>query len=135
MTPAELTAHIHRGLPLTAAWEIEVLAAGDGTATLRMPANPALLRPGPTVSGPALMGLADVAIWVALTAATEGHEDALTSTLSTTFLRPAGTGAIRAEARLVRHGRRSLYAEVWLFDEGSSQPCAHVTSSWIKPGA
>jgi len=133
MTPAELTAHIHRGLPLTASWGIEVLSAGDGKATLRLPANPDLLRPGPTVSGPALMGLADVAIWVALTAVTEGREDALTSNLSTTFMRPAGAGAVRAEARLVRHGRRSLYAEVWLFSEGAAEPCAHVTSSWTRP--
>nr|WP_305123290.1 PaaI family thioesterase [Roseomonas sp. GC11] len=117
---------------MAAEWGIEVVSAGAGAAVLRLPPRAALLRPGPTVSGPALMGLADIAIWAAAMADTEGEQDALTGTLTASFLRPAGSGAVLAEARLVRQGRRTLYAEVWLRAEGSAQPCAHVTSTWLR---
>lgn len=134
MTLDQLAQRIREGLPLVADWKIALLSAGDGMAVLRLPPDPRLLRPGPTVSGPALMGLADVAIWAAVLAADDGTADALTGTLSASFLRPAGAGAVLAEARLHRQGRRSLYAEVWLRAEGSDRPCAHVTSTWMRAG-
>ena len=96
---------MRRGVPLAADWEIEVLAAEAGTALVRLPAKPVLLRPGNTVSGPALMGLADVAMWAALLSTTEGRDDSVTSTMTVNFLRPAGSGAVLAEARMVKRGR------------------------------
>ncbi len=135
MTPAALTALMQQGLRLTADWGIEVLSAADGRAVLRLPPNPALWRPGPTLSGPALMGLADVAIWAAVMASGAQEGDALTANLSIHFLRPAGTAAVLAEARLVREGRRSVYAEVWLRAEHDERPCAHVTSGWLRTGS
>ena len=41
-------------------------AIGEGTAVLRMPASERQLRPGGTVSGPAMMALADAAMYAAL---------------------------------------------------------------------
>jgi uncharacterized protein (TIGR00369 family) len=134
MTPAALTAALYEGLPLAQDWAVEVVSAGSGAALLRLPANPRLQRPGPTLSGPALMGLADMAMWIALLSETGGRDTALTVTLSTSFLRAAGAGAVLAEARIIRQGRASLYAEVWLRAEGTEKPCAHVTSTWLKVG-
>ena len=79
---AELQAIIHRGVPLAEAWGIELLAAEAGTAVVRLPAQPLLLRPGNTVSGPALMGLADVAMWAALLSVSAGRDESVTSTMT-----------------------------------------------------
>ena len=67
---SEMQRLVHEGVPLAAAWGVEVLSAAEGVATLRLPHRDDLLRPGGTVSGPALMGLADVAMWVALVSLT-----------------------------------------------------------------
>lgn len=66
LSVAEMQRVVREGVPLAAAWGVEVLSAAEGVATLRLPHHEDLLRPGGTVSGPALMGLADVAMWAAL---------------------------------------------------------------------
>lgn len=134
MDVAEIEAIIHAGVPLAAQWRIGVLEAAAGGAVVRLPADPMLLRPGETVSGPALMGLADVAFWAALLGASGGRDLSVTATMAMTFLRPAGSGAVLAEARVIKRGRRLLYGEVWLRAEAAIDPCAHATASWAALG-
>lgn len=135
MTPAALQGRIRAGLPLAAAWGVEVLEAEAGRAVLRLPRDPLLLRPGETVSGPALMGLADMAMWAALLTLSEGRDESLTAQLAIAFLRPAGPGPVLAEARVMRRGRLLAYGEVLLRAEGAAAPAAHVTTSWaaVRP--
>jgi len=127
---AEIQAIIRAGVPLAADWEVEVLAAEDGAALVRLPARPVLLRPGNTVSGPALMGLADVAMWAALLSTTGGRDDSVTSTMTVNFLRPAGSGPVLAEARLVKQGRRQVFGEILIRAEGSDDLATHITTTW-----
>jgi uncharacterized protein (TIGR00369 family) len=127
---AELTERVRTGVPLAGAWGVEVLSFAAGEAVLRLPHHEDLLRPGGTVSGPALMGLADVAMWVALLSLTGGKDDSLTANLSITFLRPPAPRAVLAEARVIKKGRTLSYGEVLLRAEGEDAPCAHVTTSW-----
>jgi uncharacterized protein (TIGR00369 family) len=130
ITPEEMQRIVRDGVPLARAWGVEVLAAADGTATLRLPAREDLLRPGGTVSGPALMGLADVAMWAALLSLTGGVDESLTANLAITFLRPTGNHPVIAEARVVKKGRTLSYGEVTLRAEGEAAPAAHVTTTW-----
>jgi uncharacterized protein (TIGR00369 family) len=130
MTLAQMQARVREGVPLAAAWEIEVLSFGTGLAVLRLPFRADLLRPGGTVSGPALMGLADVAMWVALLSLTEGRDESLTASLAITFLRPPPPRPVLAEARVIKRGRTLSYGEITLRAEGAAEPCAHVTTSW-----
>jgi uncharacterized protein (TIGR00369 family) len=116
---------------LTAALRVEVLAVGQGTAELRLPASPSLLRPGGTISGPALMGLADMAMWAALLSLTGGEDESLTSNLGITFLRPPGARAVIAAARVIKRGRAITYGEILMRAEDSEAACAHVTTSWV----
>ena len=132
MTLEELTARLHKGVPLAGALGIEVLSAGPEEAVLRLPPSALSLRPGGTASGPALMTLADVGIWVPLLVATGGGDETRTAQLQIAFLRPAGADGVLAEVRIVRRGRNSLYAEVWMRGEGQDKPCAHATSSWLR---
>jgi uncharacterized protein (TIGR00369 family) len=130
LTVTEMQALVREGVPLAGAWGVEVLGFADGAAMLRLPHREDLLRPGGTVSGPALMGLADVAMWVALLSLTGGKDESLTASLSITFLRPPAPRAVIAEAKVIRKGRTLSYGEVMLRSEGEAAPCAHVTTSW-----
>lgn len=128
-SPEAIQAVVHRGVPLAAAWGVEVLAAAGGTATCRLPWQEALLRPGGTVSGPALMGLADVAMWAALLGVTGGKDESLTTSLTIHFLRRLAPGAVLAEARVLKRGR-IIVGEVLIRSDGSDEIAAHVTTSW-----
>jgi uncharacterized protein (TIGR00369 family) len=129
-TPEALDAIIAEGVPLVAGWGVQVLAAASGAATLRLPFRPDLLRPGETVSGPALMGLADVAMWAALLSLTGGRDESVTSTMTVNFLRPLGPNAAIAEARIVKRGRRMIFGEVLIRAEGGEETCTHITTTW-----
>lgn len=132
LSTAALQARMRALLPLAESWAVEVLDAQGGTARLRLPPRPDLLRPGGTVSGPALMGLADMAMWAALLGITQGEDRSLTSNLSIHFLRRLAPGPVIAEARLLKSKGRFLYGEVLIYAEGATEPAAHVTSSWIS---
>lgn len=135
-SPAEIEVIVHRGVPLAAAWGVEVVQAEGGTATCRLPWREELLRPGGTVSGPALMGLADVAMWAALLGVTGGRDESLTTSLTIHFLRRLAPGPVLAEARLLRRGRL-IVGEVLIRSEASEEIAAHVTTQWaaVSPAA
>lgn len=129
-TPTALDAIIAEGVPLVSGWGAQVLAAADGAATVRLPYRADLLRPGNTVSGPAIMGLADVAMWAALLSLTGGRDESVTSTMTVNFLRQAGPNPVIAEARIIKRGRRAIFGEVIIRAEGSDDICTHVTTTW-----
>jgi uncharacterized protein (TIGR00369 family) len=133
-SPAAIQAIVYRGVPLAAAWGIEVVQAAGGTATCRLPWQDALLRPGGTVSGPALMGLADVAMWAALLGVTGGRDESLTTSLTIHFMRRLPPGAVVAEARLLKRGR-IIVGEVLIRSEASTEIAAQVTTSWAAVSA
>ena len=128
---AELTRIVRWGVPLADQWGIEVIHAEEGVAHLRLPASPLLLRPGNTVSGPAIMGLVDVAMWAALLTTTQGRDNSVTSSMNVNFLRPAGPGPIVAEARIVKGGKRMLYGEIVVRAEDRDEIAAHCTTHWV----
>lgn len=132
---AAIQAIIRRGVPLAESWRIEVLAAAHGTARVRLPRDPLLLRPGDTVSGPAIMGLADIAFWAALLGSTAGRDDSVTASMTVNFLRPVGPGPTIADARLLKRGRRLLFGEVLIRAEATTDPAVHVTTTWTVIGS
>lgn len=71
-----------------------------------MPIDPATVRPGPPVSGPAMMAVGDVSAWVALQSVLGPAQIAGTSNLTVSFLRPAGLADLACDCRVLRAGRR-----------------------------
>lgn len=132
MSPAEIEAIIHRGVPLGAAWGVRVLEASPTGAILELPHHPSLLRPGNTVSGPAIMGLADMAMWAVLLAASGGEDESLTANMHVNFLRPCGPGPILARARLLKASGRSRFGEVLITPADATEVAVHVTTSWVR---
>ncbi len=128
MTLTALTARLQAGVPLAQLLGIEAIALSP--LTLRMPPAPLALRPGGTVSGPALMALADVAMWAALLVAHGGEDRSRTTQLAIQFLRPSPPGPVIAEPRILKPGRTLIYGEVWIRGESEDRPAAHVTTQW-----
>jgi uncharacterized protein (TIGR00369 family) len=112
-------------------FQVERLAA-DG-ATVRLPWRPALLRPGGTVAGPALMALADFAVYAALLARIGRVPLAVTTNLSINFLRKPGAGDLLAEAGLLKLGKRLAVGEVTIAPAAGGEPVAHAVATYSIP--
>ena len=98
-----------------------------------MTATAADLRPGGTVSGPAMFALADCAYYMA-TLALVGRE-ALTVTTSAAidFMRKPAPGGLVAEARVLKLGRSLSVGDVLIFSEGVEGPVARASLTYSIP--
>jgi len=114
--------------------QMKIESVGVRRARVRLGFDPRNLRPGGTVSGPAMFTLADFTIYVALIATLgEAGIPAVTSNLSINFLlRPEPVDVI-ADANLLRIGRRLAYAEVALHSDGREEMIAHATGNYAIP--
>jgi uncharacterized protein (TIGR00369 family) len=117
------------------AWEqgfrVERLVAG--AARVRMPIATLHLRPGGTVSGPAMMGLADYTMYALVLSRVGPQKLAVTTNLNANFLRRPLPRDLIAEGRLIKLGRRLAYGEVTICSEGDDEPVCHVTSTYSLP--
>ena len=93
-------------LPLAFQLGFRAETIGDGAATVRMPFDDAILRPGGTISGPAMMGLTDFAMYAALMGAIGPVELAVTTNLNINFLRRPGQADVIADCRVLKLGKR-----------------------------
>ncbi len=79
---AELETLIREGVPLVGSYGVTVESVGAGTIRLRMPYREDFIRPGGTVTGPALFGLADVALYGAVLSLIGRVELAVTTSMT-----------------------------------------------------
>lgn len=79
-------------------------------------ADPGNLRPGGTVSGPALFGLADVGVYLAVLSMIGPQALAVTTSASIDFMRkpPAGVEVL-AEVELLKLGRKLAVGDARMF--------------------
>ena len=110
-----------------------VEAVGPMSARLRMDDQPRHRRPGGTLSGPAMMTLADLALYVAILANVGPVPLAVTTSLSFNFLRKPAPRALVAECRLLKLGRRLAVGEVALTSAGEADLCCHATGTYAIP--
>lgn len=99
--------------------------------TLRIPASSNLNRMGGTMSGQAIMALADTALVFAVAASAGDFVNMTTVNLQTSFLRPVKDSELFADARIVKPGRTIMYGEVILHTGNADKPVGHVTSSYM----
>lgn len=93
------------------------------------------LRPGGTIAGPVMMGLADAALYALVLSRIGPVELAVTTNLSINFLRRPAPGDVIADARMLKLGKRLAIGEVSLYSESGSEedPIAHVTGTYSIP--
>jgi uncharacterized protein (TIGR00369 family) len=135
MSVAELTGFLLHEFPQTfGSGEITVESADGETCLLRQRYSDKMLRPGGTVSGPTLMGLADCAMYVVLLSAIGPVALAVTTSLNINFLRKGEPGHdVLASARLMKLGKRLAVGQIDLLSGRSPDPIAHATATYSIP--
>jgi uncharacterized protein (TIGR00369 family) len=94
------------------------------------------LRPGGTVSGPAMFSLADVSVYLAILAMIGPEALAVTTNCSIDFMRkPAADRDLLARAQLLKLGRALAVGDVLLFSEGLPEPVARASLTYSIPPA
>lgn len=106
---------------------------GFGLCRIRQRFLKELLRPGGTISGPTMMRLADVSVYIALLSAVGWTPLAVTTQLSIHFLRKPGPADLIAEGRLLKRGKRLVVGEVLIYTDGQEEMVAHATSTYAMP--
>jgi len=134
MTAAELETRLARDFPQgNYGKRVRIEAVGPMTARLRYSANEKNLRPGGTVSGPTLMGLADGAMYVAILANIGWVPLAVTTSLTINFLRKPSLGDLVAECKLIKLGKQLVVGEVALYSDGDDAMVAHSVVTYSIP--
>lgn len=135
MTVPELEAFLRKEFPqMYRGSSIAILHADGRTCRIREAYHEGMLRPGGTVSGPTLMALADVAMYVVLLSAIGPVGLAVTTNLTINFLSKAPAGHdLVAEAKLLKLGKRLAVGEVGLYSAAAAEPVAHVTATYSIP--
>jgi uncharacterized protein (TIGR00369 family) len=135
MSVAELEQFLRAEFPQSfGSGDTRIETADGETCRLRQRYSDQMLRPGGTISGPTLMGLADCAMYVVLLSAIGPVALAVTTNLAINFLRKGVPGHdVIAQARLLKLGKRLAVGEVMLFSASSPDPIAHVTATYSIP--
>lgn len=122
-------------LPFAVVYGFSVEKLAPGSAVVRAPYSNEFLRPGGTIAGPVMMGLADYAVYAAVLTKIGREELAVTTNLNINFLRRPQPGDLIGEARLIKLGKRLAVGEVELYVDGESDMVAHVTATYSIPPA
>jgi acyl-coenzyme A thioesterase PaaI-like protein len=130
-TKAEIVEFLARELPKN---RCRVEEVGNASATVIHDVGLDELRPGGTVSGPVLMTVADVALYVAILGEIGIVPLAVTTNLNINFLRrPAAGKAIIGACKLIKFGRVLAVGEVLLYSQGASELVAHAVGTYSIP--
>jgi len=113
--------------------EMEIISVGPGTCTMRLPFYQKNLRPGGTLSGPAMFALADVGLYVVILAHIGPVGLAVTTNMTINFLNRPNPQALIAECQLLKMGKRLAVGEVRLFTEDDNSLVAHATGTYSIP--
>lgn len=133
MTADELQAFLTSDFGQVAA-DFVVESAGVEGITLRLAVEERHLRPGGTVSGPAIFALADVAMYLAILARIGPKALTVTTNCSIDFMRkPAAGRDLRAVARVLKLGRSLAVGDVMVFSDGVAEPVARAGLTYSIP--
>lgn len=133
MSAEELEEFLSQSFPQSHDPGLRVESVDGGTTRVRLKFHERHLRPGGTISGPTLMMMADVAMFIAVLAEIGPVALAVTTNLNINFLRkPAATDVI-ATARLLKLGARLAIGEVFLHSDDEGEPVAHATVTYSIP--
>ncbi len=111
-----------------------IVSVGGRAATVKIEVGFGDLRPGGTISGPTMMALADVALYIAILGEIGIVPLAVTTSLSFNFLRkPKANCNLIGVCKLLQLGRLLAVGEVSLYSEGDDEPVAHAVGTYAIP--
>ncbi|WP_170769721.1 PaaI family thioesterase [Ruegeria lacuscaerulensis] len=129
----ELTAYMKQVFPqVHRDFVVEDLT--EDTITMRLVVEDRHLRPGGTVSGPSMFGLADVCVYAIILARKGRQSLAVTTGCSMDFMRkPDGDQDMIARCTLLKLGKALAVGDVLMYSEGSDKPVARATMTYSLP--
>ena len=114
--------------------EYAVEEVSSEALTLRLVVAERHLRPGGTVSGPAMFGLADVAAYLAILARIGPVALAVTTNCSIDFMRkPAAGKDLLCVARVLKLGRTLAVVDTLIYSEGAKDPVTRSSLTYSIP--
>ena len=122
-------------LPFAETMGLELQSIDEDGVWMRARYSEKFLRPGGTIAGPVMMGLADAAIYALVLSRIGPVELAVTTSLSINFLRKPAPGDILARATPLKFGKRLVIGEVAMYSAGegdsidTEQMVAHATAT------
>ena len=134
MTCEDLNAYLNEVFPQLNGPEhrdYTVTAVGPGTATVQLMASEKHLRPGNTVSGPALFTLADIGGYACVLSHVGGEALAVTTNLNINFMRKAEAGVIDGHCRILKLGKALMVFDIDIVADGHT--VAHATGTYSIP--
>ena len=135
MTVDEVNQLIEREFPqlneVTASYK--ATAVFPGGCVVRLNAGEKHLRPGGTVSGPALFTLADIGGYVCVLS--HGGPDALsvTTNLNINFVRKTGIGPVDGHCRILKLGKSLMVFDIDIVAGPDQHTVAHATGAYSIP--
>jgi len=112
---------------------VKATEIGDGTATLMIPYDAKMLRPGGTMSGPTMMMLADACMYAVVLSEIGIVKLAVTTNLNINFLRKPEPRDLIAKGSMLKCGKRLAVMAVDLYAAGSDDLVAHTTGTYSIP--
>ena len=114
--------------------EFHVEDVCEGKVTLRLLVNEKHLRPGGTVSGPAMFSLADVTAYMLTLAHIGPRALAVTTNCSIDFMRKPSSGVdLIAFGRLLKIGKTLSVCDVFIHSEGCEKVVARASLTYSIP--
>lgn len=128
-----LNAFLQRMFPQIAG-QITVEAAEPERLIARLIVSEAHLRPGGTVSGPAMFALADVAIYLSILSRIGEVALAVTTNASIDFMRKPEAGRdLLCDCRILKLGRTLAVGDCLIRSEGAPEPVARCAMTYAIP--
>lgn len=130
---AGLRAFLEEHYPRALDFPVTIGEPEGATLTVTLAVSEAMLRPGGTVSGPTLMTLADVAMYLLVVSRLGPVALAVTTSLHIDFLRRPAPRPVLARAELLKLGRSLAVGRVVMYSDGDPQPIAHASLTYSIP--
>ena len=133
MSIEELHVFLEREFPEIGWMGVRVERVDERRISVRLPAHPSNLRPGGTISGPAMMTLVDLGMDLLVLAQIGPVPLAVTTNLNIDFLRKPPPGELRAEGELLKLGRRMAVGEFRIYGAGGREAVARASLTYSIP--
>lgn len=133
LSAAEFEALAAEGVPYVGLLGVRVERFEPGLVEVRLPWQELLVRPGGTICGPAMMALADIALYGVVLSLVGRVELAVTTDLNIHFLHRPRPGDLLARGRVLHSGRTLVVGEVSISGVDDGRAVAHATGTYILP--
>lgn len=111
----------------------EAVEVFPGGCTVRLNAGEQHLRPGGTVSGPALFTLADIGGYVCVLSHAGPDALSVTTNLNINFVRKAEAGPIDGHCRILKLGKSLMVFDIDIVAGPDKHTVAHATGTYSIP--